>query len=30
LTTYLGADWLDRQDDKELWNRVLAIPYYEL
>src|SRR4030095_10903979 len=23
---YLGADWRDRQDDTEFWNRVLEIP----
>ena len=23
---YLGADWRDRQDDAEFWNRVLEIP----
>ena len=23
---YLGADWRDRQDDADFWNRVLDIP----
>ena len=27
---YLGADWRDRQDDPEFWNRVLEIPDEEL
>jgi starch phosphorylase len=27
---YLGADWLDRQDDPALWDGVLAIPDAEL
>ncbi|MEO5742345.1 MAG: alpha-glucan family phosphorylase [Vicinamibacterales bacterium] len=26
LERYLGADWRDRQDDSEFWNRVLEIP----
>src|SRR4051812_16950012 len=27
---HLGADWLERHDDPELWNRVLGIPDEEL
>src|SRR5258708_32113836 len=30
FTTYLGADWLDRQDDPSLWEGILAIPDEEL
>jgi starch phosphorylase len=30
FATYLGADWLDRQDDPSLWEGVLAIPDEEL
>jgi starch phosphorylase len=30
LARYLGADWRERQDDPELWNRVLGIPDEEL
>jgi starch phosphorylase len=27
---HLGADWLERQDDPEMWNGVLAIPDAEI
>jgi glycogen phosphorylase len=30
FATYLGANWLDRHDDPEMWNRVLTIPDEEL
>ena len=30
LDRHLGADWLERHDDPELWNAVLAIPDEEL
>ena len=30
FTRYLGADWIDRHDDPELWNLVLGIPDDEL
>jgi starch phosphorylase len=30
FTTYLGAGWIDRQDDPSLWDGVLAIPDEEL
>jgi len=30
LDRHLGADWLERHDDQELWNAVLAIPDEEL
>jgi glycogen phosphorylase len=30
FTKYLGADWLERQDDPMLWDAVLAIPNAEL
>jgi glycogen phosphorylase len=30
LTTHVGADWRDRQEDVALWERVLAIPDEEL
>jgi glycogen phosphorylase len=30
FSSYLGPDWLDRHDDPELWDGVLAIPDEEL
>jgi glycogen phosphorylase len=30
FTKYLGADWLERHDDPEVWNQILAIPDAEL
>ena len=30
FATYLGPDWMDRQDDPSLWSGVLAIPDEEL
>ncbi len=30
FTTYLGADWLDRHDDRAMWQSVLAIPDEQL
>src|SRR6185436_19047743 len=30
FTAYLGADWLERHDDPQLWEGVLAIPDEEL
>jgi len=30
LSRHLGADWLDRQDDRALWARVAEIPDVEL
>ena len=30
FTTYLGADWIERQDDPALWEGVLGIPDEEL
>jgi starch phosphorylase len=30
FTAHLGADWLERHDDPELWERVLAIPDEDL
>jgi glycogen phosphorylase len=30
FTTYLGEDWLDRQDDPAMWDGVLRIPDEEL
>jgi starch phosphorylase len=30
FTRYLGADWLDRHDDRLLWDGVLSIPDAEL
>jgi starch phosphorylase len=30
FTAHLGPDWLERHDDPEIWNRVLAIPDEDL
>jgi starch phosphorylase len=30
FTKYLGADWVERQDDSRLWDGILAIPDDEL
>jgi starch phosphorylase len=30
FSRYLGSDWLDRHDDPDLWNGILAIPDPEL
>src|SRR4029079_15859251 len=30
FTTYLGPDWTERQDDRAIWNQVLAIPDQKL
>src|SRR5262249_3301182 len=30
FTKYLGADWLERHDDPEMWNAIVAIPDEEV